>query len=56
MGGLMTKPWQVAVGLDGFDSKIDDNIKNNIEIIIEEELQKHNETTNKIIEGLEKVY
>ncbi len=56
MGRDMNDPWQVAIAVDGYQRDIDVKLKDNIENIVEGNLKKHIETTNKIVDGKIKIY
>ena len=52
MGGKIEEPWKIAIGLTN-NSFISSGLKSTIENIVNEELKKHNKTTQDII--LEKI-
>lgn len=56
MGRNMNDPWQVAIAVDGYQKDIDEKLKDDIENIVEKNLKKHIETTNKIVDGEIKIY
>ena len=56
MGRDMNDPWQVAIAVDGYQKDIDEKLKDDIENIVEENLKKHIEATNKVVDGEIKIY
>ncbi|TAL67179.1 MAG: hypothetical protein EPN88_07650, partial [Bacteroidetes bacterium] len=56
MGRDMNDPWQVAIALDGYQKEIDEELRMSINSIVEENLIKHSEITNKIASGEIKIY
>ncbi len=56
MGRDMNDPWQAAIALDGYQKDIDEELRMSISNIVEENLIKHSEITNKIVSGQIKIY
>jgi len=52
----MNDPWQAAIALDGYQKDIDEELRMSISNIVEENLIKHSEITNKIVSGQIKIY